>query len=183
MPTYCLLPLAYFRRPTEDRMPTRLTSFPRLVLRKLSYRVYENIPILRLYKAPDRSNLLFVCFTAGTCAKCMRVFSVRRYSVWFTINNSRERRRWEITGFFLTSIHYTIRVTKCKIFILQYSYIPVTDSDYVSGRNMRYFNIWARFRGARTYVLWLTLHINWMGFVRLGGLGCTELSGRWDDIR
>lgn len=31
-------------------MPTRLTSFPRLVLRKLSYRVYENIPILRLYK-------------------------------------------------------------------------------------------------------------------------------------
>lgn len=100
MPTYCLLPLAYFSGPTEDRMPTRLTSFPRLVLRKLSYRVYENIPILRLYKAADRSNLLFVCITAGTCAKCMRVFNVPRYSVWFTINKSRERHRWEITCFF-----------------------------------------------------------------------------------
>lgn len=146
MPTYCLLPLAYFSGPTENRMPTRLTSFPRLVLRKLSYRVYENIPILRLYKAQTGPTYYFVCITAGTCAKCMRVFNVRRYSVWFSINKSRERHRWEITRFFPTSIHYTILVT-CKIFIQQYSYIPVTESDYVCRGNMRCFDMWARFRG------------------------------------
>lgn len=157
MRALCLL-LLYFSKSTAlgmDRMPTRLTSFPRTSLRKLSYRVYENIPILRLYKAPDSSNLLFVCFTRNVC----QVYA--RYSSWFTTYKHAARKESTRELVFLTaSIHYDIPLItyncECKFrWAVTITFVFVT---------WEYQHVWFGVVSCR--VSHETVLINWIDFVR-----------------